>query len=98
MADDIKVKITKEINRVEPPRTRVEKIKPEVRGSSAPVSEKPQISEEAKILTEFVPKILAQIEKTEPQAKTTENVTNRDIANSIVEEFVKAIISKKITG
>ena len=92
MADEIKVKITREIGKVDVPK-QPQKIKGvEVRHGQ--IREKAEISDTAKILTEFVPKVLASIDKTEE--RESRPASNSEIASALIEELVKSVLAKKI--
>lgn len=92
MADDFKVKITKEISKVDIPKQtqKIQSISPSQPG----VKEKAEISDTAKILTEFVPKVLSAIDK--PQERESKPASNSEIASALLEELVKTILAKKI--
>ena len=89
MADEIKIKATREISKAEPSSL----VKKDVVSQKVSRADKPEISEEAKIFSEFVPKVLQALDK--EVDKESKPASNSQIASSLIEELVKAILSKK---
>ncbi len=98
MADEIKMKIIKDVSKVESPSIKFKRVEKQnqISGTS---KERAEISEEAKILNEFVPKVLASIERSESsemEAKA-KPASNSDIAGAFLEELIKTILAKKLS-
>lgn len=96
MADEIKMKIVKDVSKVETPNVKFKKVEKQ---SQAPIGskERAEISEEAKILNEFVPKVLAALEKSESVKveSKAKPASNSEIASAFLEELIKTILAKK---
>ncbi len=92
MADEIKIKGTGGVPKTDSLHNR--NIRKVSYGESVIKTERTTISEEAKILREFVPKILASIEK-ERNIEPKPTASNAEIAKSLTEELVKSILAKK---
>jgi hypothetical protein len=95
MADEIKVKITKDITRIENIQNQKSQQGKIVR-SEGKITEKTEISETAKILTEFVPKIIKSIQESENVERESKPAENSQIAASLIEELIKSILTKKL--
>lgn len=92
MADEIKIRETGGAGRTESLYNRQSVKRPE-RKSDVISSEKTQISEEARILQELVPKVLSRIEK--EREDEPRSATNADVAKALTEELIKALLAKK---
>lgn len=93
MADEIKIRGTGGTARTESVYNKGSKKIEQQKESMFGATEKAKISEEARILGEFVPKILSAIER-EKQVEP-KPATNSDIAKSLAEELIKAVLAKK---
>lgn len=92
MADETKIREGGGIQRNEPIQGRPVTRKTEK--TTEPFrTEKTEISDEARILREFVPQVVSRIEKErEDEPKPAKN---SEIARSLIEELVKTILAKK---
>lgn len=95
MADEIKVKITKDITRIENIQNQKSQ-QGKIVSSGGKIKEKTEISEEAKILTEFVPKIIKSIQESENVERESKPASNSQIAASLIEELIKSVLTKKL--
>ncbi|MCS7212868.1 MAG: hypothetical protein NZ927_01380 [Candidatus Calescibacterium sp.] len=93
MADEIKIRGTGGTTRTESVYNKGSKKIEQQKESMFGTTEKAKISEEARILGEFVPKVLSAIDK-ERQVEP-KPATNSDIAKSLAEEIIKAALAKK---
>jgi hypothetical protein len=92
MADEIKIKGVHELSKVET--KTLDKVKKGELSAKLSIKDKSEISEESKIFAEFVPKVLQALDK--EVDRESKPASNSEIASSLVEELIKAVLSKKI--
>jgi hypothetical protein len=92
MADEIKIKGVHELSKAET--KTLDKVKKVEIPTKLSVKDKSEISEESKIFAEFVPKVLQALDK--EVDRESKPASNSQIASSLVEELVKAVLSKKL--
>ncbi len=92
MADEIKIKGIRELSKVET--KTLDRVKKGELSSKLSIKDKSEISEESKIFAEFVPKVLQALDK--EVDRESKPASNSQIASSLVEELIKAVLSKKL--